>query len=97
VWKFIYYLFFIQISDVYGGPLWSVKVYCALTLVILIPLCQITKLKYLVPFSAIANFVWLASICISIYYCLRDPPKITNRNLTTSITGIPTFVRYIIH
>ncbi|CAG9791753.1 unnamed protein product [Diatraea saccharalis] len=83
---------FKQISDVYGGPVWSVKIYCALTLVILIPLCQITKLKYLVPFSAIANVVWLVSICISIYYCLRDPPNVSERNLATSISGIPTFI-----
>lgn len=86
---------YFQISDVYGGPTWSVKIYCALTLVVLVPLTQITKLKYLVPFSAIANFVWLGSICISIYYCLRDPPKASERNLATSITGVPTFIRSV--
>ncbi|KPI91090.1 PREDICTED: proton-coupled amino acid transporter 4-like [Papilio xuthus] len=83
---------FKQVSDVYGGPNWSVTVYCGLTLVVLIPLTQISTLKYLVPFSALANFVWLGSICISIYYCLRDPPKISERNLATSITGIPNFI-----
>ncbi|XP_013141530.1 PREDICTED: proton-coupled amino acid transporter 4-like [Papilio polytes] len=83
---------FKQVSDVYGGPNWSVTVYCGLTLIVLIPLTQISTLKYLVPFSALANFVWLGSICISIYYCLRDPPKITDRNLATSITGIPNFI-----
>ncbi|XP_014370558.2 proton-coupled amino acid transporter-like protein pathetic isoform X1 [Papilio machaon] len=83
---------FKQVSDVYGGPNWSVTVYCGLTLVVLIPLTQISTLKYLVPFSAFANFVWLGSICISIYYCLRDPPKISERNLATSITGIPNFI-----
>ncbi|KOB63106.1 Amino acid transporter protein, partial [Operophtera brumata] len=44
------------VSDAYGGPEWSVTVFCGLTLVVLVPLTQITKLKYLVPFSAIANF-----------------------------------------
>ncbi|KPJ06081.1 Proton-coupled amino acid transporter 4 [Papilio machaon] len=83
---------FKQVSDVYGGPNWSVTVYCGLTLVVLIPLTQISTLKYLVPFSAFANFVWLGSICISIYYCLRDPPKISERNLATSVTGIPNFI-----
>ncbi|XP_026765098.1 proton-coupled amino acid transporter-like protein pathetic isoform X1 [Galleria mellonella] len=83
---------FKQISDVYGGPNWTVTIYCALTLVILVPLTQITKLKYLVPFSALANFVWLGSILISIYYCLRDPPKVSERNLATSITGVPNFI-----
>ncbi|CAH2063805.1 unnamed protein product, partial [Iphiclides podalirius] len=83
---------FKQVSDVYGGPNWSVTAYCGLTLLVLIPLTQITKLKYLVPFSAIANFVWLTSICISIYYCLRDPPKVSDRNFATSITGIPNFI-----
>ncbi|CAK1551550.1 unnamed protein product [Leptosia nina] len=83
---------FKQISDEYGGPKWSVSVFCALSLVILVPLNQITKLKYLVPFSAIANFVWLTSICISIYYCLRDPPPPSTRNLATSIAGLPNFI-----
>ncbi|XP_022124062.1 proton-coupled amino acid transporter-like protein CG1139 isoform X2 [Pieris rapae] len=83
---------FKQISDEYGGPKWSVSVFCALCLIILIPLNQITKLKYLVPFSAVANFVWLASICISIYYCLRDPPPLSSRNLSTSIAGLPNFI-----
>lgn len=83
---------FRQVSVVYGGPEWSVTVYCAMTLIVLIPLTQITKLKYLVPFSAAANFIWLGSICISIYYCLRDTPSISDRNLATDITGIPTFI-----
>ncbi|XP_037297285.1 proton-coupled amino acid transporter-like protein pathetic isoform X1 [Manduca sexta] len=83
---------FRQVSIFYGGPNWSVTAYCALTLIVLVPLTQITKLKYLVPFSALANFVWLASICISIYYCLRGTPKISERNMATSISGIPTFI-----
>lgn len=80
-------------SDVYGGPDWPIAVYCALTLVPLVPLTQITKLKYLVPFSAIANVVWLVSICISVYYCLVDLPSIADRDLATSLSGIPLFVR----
>lgn len=80
-------------SDAYGGPDWSVTVFCALTMIVLIPLTQITKLSYLVPFSAIANFVWLAAICISIYYCLRGTPDLSKRNAATSIEGIPTFIR----
>ncbi|CAG9562915.1 unnamed protein product [Danaus chrysippus] len=83
---------FKQVSDEYGGPKWSVSTFCALTLVVLIPLTQITKLKYLVPFSALANFVWLTSICISIYYCLRSPPPISERNLATSLSGLPNFI-----
>ncbi|PZC83426.1 hypothetical protein B5X24_HaOG207809 [Helicoverpa armigera] len=83
---------FRQVSMVYGGPDWSVTVYCALSLVVLLPLTQITKLKYLVPFSALANFVWLGSICICLYYCLKDHPKVSERKLATSISGIPTFI-----
>lgn len=83
---------FKQVSDEYGGPNWSVTVFCALALVILIPLTQITKLKYLVPFSAIANFVWLTSICISLYYCLKSPPSPSDRNMYTSVSGLPNFI-----
>ncbi|XP_041972808.1 proton-coupled amino acid transporter-like protein pathetic [Aricia agestis] len=83
---------FKQVSDQYGGPSWSVTAFCGLTLVVLLPLTQITKLKYLVPFSALANFVWLGSICICVYYCLRDPPPISSRNAATSISGLPNFI-----
>lgn len=83
---------FRQVSTVYGGPDWSVTVYCGLTLVVLLPLTQITKLKYLVPFSALANFVWLGSICICLYYCLRDTPDFSDKHLVTSISGLPTFI-----
>ncbi|KAJ0179146.1 hypothetical protein K1T71_004858 [Dendrolimus kikuchii] len=83
---------FRQVSIEYGGPEWSLTIYCAMTLLVLLPLTQITKLKYLVPFSAAANFVWLGSICICIYYCLRNTPDISERNLATDITGIPTFI-----
>ncbi|XP_064291987.1 proton-coupled amino acid transporter-like protein pathetic isoform X2 [Plodia interpunctella] len=83
---------FRQISNEYGGPKWSVTIFCGLTLVVLVPLTQITKLKYLVPFSALANFVWLGSILISIYYCLRDPPDLSERKIGNSITGIPNFI-----
>ncbi|CAH0717468.1 unnamed protein product, partial [Brenthis ino] len=83
---------FKQVSDEYGGPEWSVTIFCALTLVVLIPLTQITKLKYLVPFSALANFVWLTSICISVYYCLKNPPPVSTRNMSTSISGLPNFI-----
>ncbi|GBP80155.1 Proton-coupled amino acid transporter-like protein CG1139 [Eumeta japonica] len=81
-----------KISDVYGGPEWRVEAYCALTLVPLLPLTQITRLKYLVPFSALANFVWLTSICISLYYCVVDLPDISERELATSASGLPLFI-----
>ncbi|CAG9134607.1 unnamed protein product [Plutella xylostella] len=83
---------FKQVSDSYGGPDWPVTVYCALTLMPLVPLTQITKLKYLVPFSAFANVVWLVSIGISVYYCLTDVPSLNERDLATSLSGIPLFV-----
>lgn len=83
---------FKQVSNVYGGPDWPVEIFCALTLVPLVPLCQITKLKYLVPFSAIANFVWLGSICISMYYCLTNVPQLSERDLYTSVSGLPLFI-----
>ncbi|XP_026331098.1 proton-coupled amino acid transporter-like protein CG1139, partial [Hyposmocoma kahamanoa] len=83
---------FKQISDDYVGPSWSVSLFCALCLVVLVPLSQITTLKYLVPFSTFANFMWLGSICICLYYCLKEPPAIKDRSLAKSITGIPSFI-----
>nr|XP_032512254.1 proton-coupled amino acid transporter-like protein pathetic isoform X2 [Danaus plexippus plexippus] len=83
---------FKQVSDEYCGPSWSVSAFCALTLIVLIPLTQITKLKYLVPFSTFANFVWLTSICISLYYCLRKSQPLSKRNLSTSFSGFVNFI-----
>ncbi|XP_049865315.1 proton-coupled amino acid transporter-like protein pathetic [Pectinophora gossypiella] len=83
---------FQQVLTHHGAPEWSLQIYAALMLIVLVPLTQIRNLKYLVPFSTFANFVWLFSICISMYYCMRDPPPINERRIATGISGIPNFI-----
>ncbi|CAH2063793.1 unnamed protein product, partial [Iphiclides podalirius] len=56
---------FKEVLDVYMPSLnLSIQTYCALTLIPLVLICQIRNLKYLVPFSAIANWPLFLSTVI---------------------------------
>ncbi|XP_047519740.1 proton-coupled amino acid transporter-like protein pathetic [Pieris napi] len=74
----------------------SIQMYCVLTLVPLALLCQIRNLKYLVPFSTIANILLLGVFGITLYYVFLDLPPITDREMVASITTWPLFMSTVI-
>lgn len=74
----------------------SVEVYCALTLIPLIAICQIRNLKYLVPFSAIANVLLVICFSITMYYIFFDLPNPRERVMVASITQWPLFISTVI-
>ncbi|KAH9638125.1 hypothetical protein HF086_014986, partial [Spodoptera exigua] len=86
-----------QILDVYmpDNPL-SIQAACALTLVPLVLICQIRNLKYLVPFSALANLLILVVFVITIYYVFLDLPSPKEREMVASITQWPLFLSTVI-
>ncbi|VVC86964.1 unnamed protein product [Leptidea sinapis] len=59
----------------------SVEAYCALTLVPLVLICQIRNLKWLVPFSAIANVLLVICFSITMYYIFTDLPSPKEREM----------------
>ncbi|CAH1398237.1 unnamed protein product [Nezara viridula] len=52
----------------------------------------IGSMKYLVPFSAIANLFLLIGLCLTFYYILQDLPPISSRPLVANITHWPFFI-----
>ncbi|KAF9405851.1 hypothetical protein HW555_013573 [Spodoptera exigua] len=86
-----------EILDVYmpDNPL-SIQAACALTLVPLVLICQIRNLKYLVPFSALANLLILVVFVITIYYVFLDLPSPKEREMVASITQWPLFLSTVI-
>ncbi|XP_026328033.1 proton-coupled amino acid transporter-like protein pathetic, partial [Hyposmocoma kahamanoa] len=74
----------------------SVQAYCALTLVPLVLICQIRNLKYLVPFSALANLLILCVFGITMYFIFTDLPPVKDREMVTSVTQWPLFFSTVI-
>lgn len=61
---------------------------------VLIPLILINwvrDLKYLAPFSAIANVVTIVSFGIILYYIFRQAPTLEGKRLAGRVTDFPLF------
>lgn len=71
----------------------SVETYCALTLVPLVIICQIRNLKWLVPFSAIANVFLVICFAITMYYIFTGLPNPKEREMVAPVTQWPLFIR----
>ncbi|XP_037967976.2 proton-coupled amino acid transporter-like protein CG1139 [Plutella xylostella] len=72
---------FKEVLDPYTvGNQLSIQMYCALTLVPLVLISQIRNLKYLVPFSLLANALITVVFAITMYYMFSDLPSITDND-----------------
>lgn len=85
-----------EVLDVYVPDLFSIQAYCAVTLLPLVLICQIRNLKYLVPFSAIANFLILVVFSITLYYVFVDLPPLQDREMAAKISTWPLFLSTVI-
>ncbi|XP_052751259.1 proton-coupled amino acid transporter-like protein CG1139 [Galleria mellonella] len=70
----------------------SIQMYCFMTLPLLLIICQIRNLKYLVPFSAIANIMILVVFAITMYYMFVDLPPLSEREMVADISQWPLFL-----
>lgn len=73
---------------------WDIRLYVAAVVVPCIILGEIRQLKYLVPFSAIANLCILITFAITLFYMLTGPLPIHERPLYSSWGQLPLFFRY---
>jgi len=60
-------------------------------LIPLILLSWVPNLKYLAPFSSVANVFMGVGLLITFYYCTTDMPPISDRKLHTSLIQIAPF------
>lgn len=78
----------------YGlGVNWDVRFYIAIVFVPCIILGEIRKLKYLVPFSAIATLCLLMAFGITFYFIITGPLEIRERPSFSSWGQLPLFFR----
>lgn len=96
--SFCLYLIFIAKSfkDVFYNQLQingDTQIYILLVLVPVVVLTQIRELKYLVPFSAIANALMITAIGITLYLIFSEPISLSERNLWPQWSTLPSFIR----
>lgn len=85
-----------QVVDYYTGAPSDIRVYIAFFLIPLILLSWVPNLKYLAPFSGVANAFMGIGLLITFYYCVMDMPPITDREFHTSLLRIPPFFGIVI-
>jgi len=66
----------------------DIRVYIPMLLVILIPISLVRNLKYLVPFSALANIFILVSFIITLYYIFRDNLDVGRKGLEQYVANV---------
>lgn len=84
------------IEEHVGGGAYDVRICLMVTLIPVILFSWVPNLKYLAPFSMMANLFMLVGLGITMYYLSTDLPPISERNLHSSIFGIPHAVAIVI-
>jgi len=87
-----------QVGDYYMDykDVLDIRVYIPMLLVVLIPIGLIRNLKYLVPFSAVANFFILVSFVITLYYIFSNTLKVSDKEYIANVEQIPLFLSTVI-
>ncbi|KXJ67981.1 hypothetical protein RP20_CCG006907 [Aedes albopictus] len=90
------YLVFISttLRDVINYELkidWSVRIYILLTTCVVAFITQVRELKYLVPFSLLANSSIIVVFIITLYYIFKEPLALSNRKLWPELSNLPSF------
>ncbi|XP_062558473.1 proton-coupled amino acid transporter-like protein pathetic [Armigeres subalbatus] len=75
---------------------WSVRIYILLTMIPVLLIGQIRSLKYLVPFSAIANLFIVVTFGITLYYIFKDPLEFNDKPNFASFATLPLFFSTVI-
>lgn len=71
---------------------WGDRTYILLVGVPILFITQIRELKYLVPFSAIAGFLILANIVISLVFVFQEPLSLEGRRLFPTTTTVAPYM-----
>lgn len=75
---------------------YDVRLYIAMVTVALVPISQIRQLKYLVPFSAMANAFVVVTFSITLYYLFSGEMKFEERPMFSSWAQLPQFFSTVI-
>lgn len=75
---------------------WNVRYYILLTMIPILLIGQIRSLKYLVPFSALANLFIVVTFGITLYYIFKDPLEFDDKPSFSSFATLPLFFSTVI-
>lgn len=79
-----------------AGLNWDVRIYIALTLIPCLLIGQIRDLKYLVPFSLMANVFIVITFAITLYFMFDQDLVYSDKPLIAKATQIPLFFATVI-
>lgn len=75
---------------------WSVRIYILLTMLPVLLIGQIRELKFLVPFSFLANMFIVVTFGITLYYIFKDPLVFDDKPNFASFATLPLFFSTVI-
>ncbi|XP_046687471.1 LOW QUALITY PROTEIN: proton-coupled amino acid transporter 1-like [Homalodisca vitripennis] len=75
----------------------DVHILMAIILIPMVSTAMVRNLKFLVPFSVLANILTGAGVCLTMYISMHDLPPVTSRNAVGSISTIPLFFGTVIY
>nr|XP_023018378.1 proton-coupled amino acid transporter 1-like isoform X2 [Leptinotarsa decemlineata] len=79
-----------QVADYHGFEL-DIHIHMIIILVPILLPCLVRNLKYLAPFSTLANVLMISGIIIVLYYASQDLPSISERTYVAGFDTIPLF------
>lgn len=74
----------------------NIRIYIAMTLIPILFIGQIRTLKWLVPFSAMANIFIVVTFSITLYYMFNVPPRFDDKPLFSSFAQLPLFFSTVV-
>ncbi|XP_064535960.1 proton-coupled amino acid transporter-like protein pathetic [Drosophila montana] len=78
------------------GLKWDVRIYIAMTVIPCLLIGQIRNLKWLVPFSLMANVFIVVTFAITLYYMFDETLDYSDKPLLAPVTHIPLFFATVI-
>jgi proton-coupled amino acid transporter len=81
----------LQVVDEYLEPKLDVRLYMVMLLLPLIVINWVRNLKYLAPFTTLANFLTFIGFGITLYYVFIDIPNISTRSPVGTLRDFPLF------
>lgn len=81
-----------QVVNEYTGTYLSLRVYTLGLILLIYPIGIVRLMKYLVPFSAIANLLLLFSLFVIFREIFRDLPSVDSQPAAKEITRWPIFI-----
>lgn len=80
-----------SVVDLYMGVETNIKIYMSIILLPLIFINWVRSLKYLAPFSSLANAITIVSFGIILYYIMREVPTFEGRDALGHVYEFPLF------